>query len=324
VVTFAVDFTGSEHDFQPSAIRPDRDAPYVQAVAEYVNARHTDIMLDTPDLLAQQEVTLRARDLPGMGDMDTSLYLLCREIRQHSTVALSGESADEVFGGYPWFRDERALNANTFPWLAIFPRTGGLPALVTEEVRSVLRPREYIADRYAEALSEVPYLDGETGLDRRMREIFYLNLTRFLPNLLDRKDRMSMAGGLEVRVPFCDHRLVEYVWNIPWEMKTVGDIEKGILRRAVADLLPETVVARRKSAYPSTTNPTYEAAVRDATYSLLADAEAPGFQIFDREKVRATLHDRQWDYRAAVSPAAWLVHLQGINRWMEIYGVRLA
>lgn len=323
VVTFAVDFTGSEHDFQPSTIRPDRDAPFVQAVAEHIHARHTDIVLDTPDLLAQQEVTLRARDLPGMGDMDTSLYLLCREIRRYSTVALSGESADEVFGGYPWFHDERALSADTFPWLVSFPRSSGLSSLFSDEVGALVRPGEYIADRYAEALSEVPYLDGETGRDRRMREIFYLNLTRFLPNLLDRKDRMSMAVGLEVRVPFCDHRLVDYVWNIPWEMKTAGNIEKGILRLAIADLLPEPVVTRRKSAYPSMTSPAYEAAVRDATHSLLADARAPVFQLFDREKVRAAIHERRWDSRDVVSPAAWLAHLQGINRWMQIYRVRL-
>ena len=156
-------------------------------------------------------------------------------------MALSGESADEVFGGYAWFHDEAAVARPGFPW---WLDDTGLANVLAGDLRERIRPADYVGDRYAEALAEVPRLPGETGVARRMREVSYLALTRFLPVLLDRKDRMSMAVGLEVRVPFCDHRLVEYVFNTPWSLKTFDGREKSLLRHATADTLPRSVVER--------------------------------------------------------------------------------
>ena len=84
---------------------------------------------------------------------------------------------------------------------------------------------------YEETMKEVPLLDGEDGEAVKRRQLFYLNMTWFMSTLLERKDRMSMGASLEVRVPFADHRLVEYAWNIPWEMKSIGGLEKGIYER---------------------------------------------------------------------------------------------
>ncbi|MCC5697555.1 asparagine synthase C-terminal domain-containing protein, partial [Klebsiella pneumoniae] len=199
---------------------------------------HKDIVLD-PNSLADPEVrraAVQARDLPlGLGDMDQSLYLLFKEIRKHSTVALSGESADEVFGGYKWFHDPEVQRANTFPWLGATDNVSRNGALNSELVDK-LDLASYVADNYRSALDEVARLDGESDHERRMREISYLHLTRFVRFLLDRKDRMSMAVGLEVRVPFCDHRLVEYVFNAPWALKTFDGREKSLLRHATADV----------------------------------------------------------------------------------------
>src|SRR5262249_39256839 len=191
---------------------------------------------------------------------DASLYLLFRAIRERSTVALSGESADEVFGGYLWFHDREAIAAETFPWVAmrggwIGPET--LPSLLDPAFITKLDFPRHLSARYREAIAEVPRLPGESGHERRMREICYLNLTRFLPALLDRKDRMSMASGLEVRVPFCDHRLVEYVFNTSWAMKTFDGREKSLLRAASAGLLPRSVLEPRQSPYPPTRDPAH-------------------------------------------------------------------
>jgi asparagine synthase (glutamine-hydrolysing) len=214
---------------------------------------------------------LRARDLPGMGDMDASLYLLFQEIRRHSTVALSGESADEVFGGYRWFHDPVIVNTPTFPW-AMTSFSNGRDLLDPGLNERVLA---YQARRYHEALEQVPYLPGVSAFERRMREICYLHLTRMVRVLLDRKDRLSMAVGLEVRVPFCDHRLVEYVFNTPWSYKTYDGREKSLLRGAVADTLPESVVRRVKSPYPATQNASYEAAIKDRLGEIVTDPSAP-------------------------------------------------
>ncbi|MDA3630063.1 asparagine synthase (glutamine-hydrolyzing) [Saccharopolyspora sp. WRP15-2] len=274
VRSFAVDFLGQAENFVPDDLRATPDTPYVHDVAQHVGSKHQDIVL-SPDALADPAVrraTVQARDLPmGLGDMDQSLYLLFKAIREHSTVALSGESADEVFGGYQWFHDPEVRKADTFPWLAaVRAHRDGESQVLDPHVQDVLSLESYVADRYRESLAAVPTLDGESAFERRMREISYLHLTRFVRILLDRKDRMSMAVGLEVRVPFCDHRLVEYVFNAPWALKNFDGREKSLLRHATADALPKSVVDRVKSPYPSTQDPKYAAALQAQVSDLVA------------------------------------------------------
>jgi asparagine synthase (glutamine-hydrolysing) len=256
--------------------------------------------------------------------MDTSLYLLFKAIRKHSTVALSGESADEVFGGYRWFHDPGAVNADTFPWLAA---QGGARFTALEEVldQDLLRKLDisgYRAQRYRQALDEVPRLPGEDGLQARMREISYFHLSRFVQILLDRKDRMSMALGLEVRVPFCDHRLVDYVFNTPWSMKTFDGHEKSLLRAAVADMLPRSVLERRKSPYPSTQDPAYEKALREEAARLFSAGPLAAAPLVDLSKVRAMLDQPQGTVSRHDVRAALEGFLQ-FNAWLELYQVRI-
>ncbi|MFI7067131.1 asparagine synthase (glutamine-hydrolyzing) [Kribbella sp. NPDC050124] len=315
--TFAVDFAGSAADFRADANRPTLDAPYVRTLVEHIESRHTDVVLDVPDLLSTFERATRARDLPCLGDLDGSLYLLFEAIAGRSTVALSGESADEVFGGYAWFHDRRAIARDGFPWNL---DDTGFANVLTPALKQRLQPQRYAADRYADALAEVPRLAGEDGVDRRMREVSYLALTRFLPVLLDRKDRMSMAVGLEVRVPFCDTRLVEYVWNVPWAMKAIDGTPKGLLRRVAADLLPRELVDRPKTMYPTAPDPRYDAAVRAAARSLLAGDSAIR-PLLDVERVTALVDGDSrrpaWMQRMA------LAYLTQIELWLRRYEVKL-
>jgi asparagine synthase (glutamine-hydrolysing) len=291
VRSFAVDFVGQTENFKADVMRATPDAPYAHALAEHVGADHRDIVLDTTDLMdpAHRDAVLVSRDLPyGLGEGDTSLYLLFKAIRGQSTVALSGESADEIFGGYRWFHDPEAVGSDTFPWLhairngfAAQNPNSTREALLAPGLLAKLDLPAYQQDRYREALTEVPRLDGETGLQRRMREISYVHLTRFVQFLLDRKDRTSMATGLEVRVPFCDHRLVEYVFNAPWSMKTFDGREKSLLRAAARDVLPDVVADRVKSPYPSTQDPRYAEALRGELRELLGDSGSPVRELID-------------------------------------------
>lgn len=290
--SFAVDFVGYTEGFQADSMRDTPDGPYVQDLVKHVGPDHHDIVLSPDDLMdpAVRAAVLRARDLPApTGDIDTSLYLLFRSIRERSTVALSGESADEVFGGYRWFHDPAAVQADTFPWMAAAGGEGGPAQLLDPALAQKLDLAGYTRQRYREALDEVPRLPGETGLERRMREVCYLHLTRFVQILLDRKDRMSMGVGLEVRVPFCDHRLVEYVFNTPWSMKTFDGREKSLLRAATRDLLPQSIADRVKSPYPSTQDPNYERALRAQVSDVLADPGAPVLDLIDPAPLRDAL-----------------------------------
>jgi asparagine synthase (glutamine-hydrolysing) len=290
VRSFAVDFAGQAENFVADELRGTPDTPFVHDVARTAGTDHQDIVLDA-QALADPEVrakVIRARDLPaGFGDLDTSLYLLFRAIREHSTVALSGESADEVFGGYLQFFDEEARSADTFPWLVRLGRHFGDDAgVLRPDLVKTLELTEYVADGYRAAVAGIRRLDGESDFEYRMRRICHLHLTRFVRILLDRKDRASMAVGLEVRVPFCDHRLVEYVYNTPWALKSFDGREKSLLREATADLLPRSVYDRVKSPYPSTQDPRYAVVLRDQVRELLSRSGHPVFDLVDPGRLR--------------------------------------
>ncbi len=236
----------------------------------------------------------------------------------------SGECADEVFGGYPWFHHERLMNAGTFPW-SIDPSVR--MSVMSGELIEAVKPVEYAAARYAETLGEVPRLSGESALEARRRELFYLNFTWFMQTLLDRKDRMSMAHGLEVRVPYCDHRLVQYVWNIPWETKMLNGREKGLLRKALEGVLPEDVLYRKKSPYPKTHNPAYETTVRERLGEALHDPSSSLLPLIDRKAVNDMLSEssdlsKPWFGQLMARPQlyAWLLQ---IDMWLRKYKVSL-
>ncbi len=282
VRTFAVDLADQAANFKPNERSPNRDTPYVHDMAEHVGSDHTDIVLDHNQLadLDIRRTMIRARDLPiGNGDRDASLYLLFKAIRQHSTVALSGESADEMFGGYRDFHDPTMQQTDAFPWIAFGDTTS---EILTPALNSAVDLDTYLQDRYTEAVREVASLDGEDDFTHRMRVMSYVHLTRLLRILLDRKDRMSMAVGLEVRVPYCDHRLVEYVYNTPWSLKTYDGREKSLLRGAARDVLPESVAQRVKSPYPSTSDPRYVAVIQAAAKDVLGTGDDALFNLIDR------------------------------------------
>ncbi len=326
LTTFSVDYAENDRYFRSSAFQPDADAPWVNRVSEFFGTSHHHVTIDTPQLVDALADAVRARDLPGMADVDASLLLFCREIKKKATVALSGECADEVFGGYPWFHSEEALTAGTFPWARA---TRGRERLLTWDLHNHIRPEEYMAWRYGETLAEVPRLPGEDPLESRRREMSYLNITWFMTTLLDRKDRMSMATGLEVRVPFCDHRLVEYVWNIPWAMKACDGQAKGILRRAMAGVLPGDVLARRKSPYPKTHNPTYLATVRDHLKQVLDDPASPLLPLIDITAVRnlvqsdAAAFDRKPWFGQLMTGAQLFAYLVQVDIWLREYRVSI-
>ncbi|HOV79458.1 MAG TPA: asparagine synthase (glutamine-hydrolyzing) [Bacillota bacterium] len=317
--TYSVDYAGNDKYFRPDHFQPDSDARWVKIVSAFLGTRHHVVDIDTPELVEALVPAALANDLPGMADIDSSLYLFCREIKKGATVALSGESADEVFGGYPWFYEAGDRPRGCFPWIRLLRERA---KFLSPGLAERLRLEEYVAERYREAVAEVPRLKGEDPFEARMRELLYLNITRFMQTLLDRKDRMSMACGLEVRVPYCDHRLVEYVWNIPWAMKTCDNNAKGILRRALSGMLPQEVLARRKSPYPKTHSPSYTAAVGRIVLSILDDPGSPLPLLVNKESVRelagsnGAAFDRPWFGQLMRGPQ-FLAYLIQVDAWLR-------
>ncbi|MCF3101318.1 asparagine synthase (glutamine-hydrolyzing) [Streptomyces roseoverticillatus] len=328
VQSFALDFARHAENFTADDWRGTRDSPYADLLARHAGTDHRVVTLPPSALLdpAAREAVMRARDLPfDLGDGDTSLYLLFKAVREQCTVALSGESADEVFGGYRWFHHPDSVAADTFPWLAppfgtgiSGPGSGPGEALLDRGLLEKIDLQGYRARRYHEALAEVPHVAGASPVERRMREIGYLHLTRFVQWMLDRKDRASMAVGLEVRVPFCDHRLVEYVFNTPWAMKTFDGREKSLLRAATRDLLPSEIADRVKAPYPTTRDPYYLDGLRTALKRVTEGPDSPVRPLLDGPSLAAaTADDPQPGYRTGTELVL------ALDFWLRTHDVSL-
>lgn len=323
--TFSIDYEENARYFEKNSFQPTSDADFIGKVVEaHLTDQHTFVMDNhvLADLL--KEATIY-RDLPGMADVDSSLLWFCSQTKQHVTVALSGECADEIFGGYPWFYREDDLNRDGFPWI----RSASVRSrLLNKKWQKNLPLQEYMLARYQDTIDEAPLLDGEDALATKRRQLFYLNMHWFMPTLLDRKDRMSMGASFEARVPFSDHHLVEYVWNIPWEMKTYQGREKGILRKALEGLLPDEILYRKKSPYPKTYHPAYTAAVTKWMNDIIADKDARLFDLFDRKAIRKLVAsggeemDAPWFGQLMKGPQL-LAYLGQIDHWLRHYHVQI-
>ena len=267
---------------------------------------------------------VRARDLPCMADVESSMLYFCKKVAAYHKVTLTGECADEIFGGYPWFHKKECFEADTFPWSMDFkPRT----MLLREDVLRELPIEEYVSAAYQKTIAETPVLEGERGEEKRRREISYLNLRWFMQTLLDRMDRTSMHVGLEARVPFADHRIIEYAWNVPWDMKYRNGVVKALLRAAGKEYLPEEVLYRRKSPYPKTYDPAYEQLVRRYMLEVIEDVDAPIRALIDGEKVKQFM-EQPSDYARPfygqlMAGPQLLAYLLQVNDWLEHYKIRI-
>lgn len=320
--TYSIDYEDNDKYFKADEYQPDSDEAWARKVSEYIGSIHHEVKVNNIELCSALRDAVLANDLPGMADVDSSLYLFCREVRKNATVVLSGECSDEIFGGYPWFRREEDINADTFPWSK---SVNERKKLIAPELRR-LDLEGIVREQYEETLRQVPRLEGEDPREARMRELFFLNIKWFMITLLNRKDRMSMANSLEVRVPFADFRLVEYLYNVPWKMKYCDNREKGLLRRALKGLLPEDALYRRKSPYPKTHSPEYTEAVKSVMRAILDDKSSRIHGLLDEEAVRLLVETggesfkKPW-YGQLMKGPQLIAYLIQLELWLREYNV---
>ena len=320
--TYSVDYRDNARYFRANHFQPNSDSDYIGLMEDYLGANGHRIILDTDQLVSALFEAAEARDLPGMADVDSSMLLLCRATKKASTVILSGECADEIFGGYPWYRDPEIRAVNGFPWAQT---TDYRATFVAPELLSWLDPREFVDNRYQETLRQAEFLPGTDPLERRMKEMMVLNLRWFMQTLLDRKDRMSMWSGLEVRVPFCDKRIVEYLYTVPWRYKDHQGQEKGLLRHAFRDLLPQEIAQRKKSPYPKTWNPDYMAAVSRLLRQELESPRSPLLDFLSKDALLGLCSENRslpWYGQLMTTPQTIAYFLQ-LAHWMRSYHVEL-
>ena len=321
--TWSVDYRDNDKYFTKSIFQPNSDDSYIDQMVDFLGTHHHRVVLEPEALCAALLPATDARALPGMADVDSSLLLFCAAVKRGgTTVCLSGECADELFGGYPWYHREEILFEDTFPW----SRSVGLRlGLLTPD--AVRNGEEFVRQHYRDTCDRVPKLSSDDKKAARMREMFVLNLDWFMATLLDRKDRMSMYSGLEVRVPFCDHRIVEYAYNMPWNFKSLEGREKGIVRRAFADELPKEIVYRKKSPYPKTFHPVYTRLCADYVRRIFEDNTSVAASLFDRNAVQKLMQRPEslaepWFGQLMRTPQIFAYIIQ-LDRWFRHYHVKI-
>ena len=321
--TWSVDYRDNDKYFTKSIFQPNSDDSYIDQMVDFLGTHHHRVVLEPEALCAALLPATDARALPGMADVDSSLLLFCAAVKRGgTTVCLSGECADELFGGYPWYHREEILFEDTFPW----SRSVGLRlGLLTPD--AVRNGEEFVRQHYRDTCDRAPKLSSDDKKAARMREMFVLNLDWFMATLLDRKDRMSMYSGLEVRVPFCDHRIVEYAYNMPWDFKSLEGREKGIVRRAFADELPKEIVYRKKSPYPKTFHPVYTRLCADYVCRIFEDNTSVAASLFDRNAVQKLMQRPEslaepWFGQLMRTPQIFAYIIQ-LDRWFRHYHVKI-
>lgn len=322
LTTFSVDYEGNDRFFIPGKFQPNRDNDYIDIMQKELESRHHWTIITPKALVDALEESTIARDLPGMADVDFSLLIFCKDISRNVKVALSGECADEIFGGYPWFRDPEVRSKVGFPWAQ---NTAMRSELLTEAIRQQINPEEFVMDQYEKTINDTDILPGTTKEEVRMKQMVNLNYCWFMQTLLDRKDRMSMYSGLEVRVPFCDYRIAEYMYGVPWEFKDYHGQEKGLLRQAMTGILPEQVLWRKKSPYPKTFHPEYLEIVRSRLERIMQDPSQPVHQILNREALKKLLDaDFTWPwYGQLMKLPQTIAYVLQINCWLNTYKVKI-
>lgn len=322
--TFSVDYIDNDKNFKANDFQPDSDNKYIEIMKEKYDFEHKYIKLDSKELIDSLYSAMKARDLPGMADVDSSLLEFLKAMKEDVDIVLSGEFADETFGGYPWFYREECLNSDTFPWsISLDTRQR-----ILNKKYSDINLKEYTDNIYNEFVKKTPIRDEEGEMDKKIKKLMYLNIHWFGATLVDRTDRMSVESSLIVRVPFMDYELLQYIWNIPWKMKTLLNREKGLLRVAYKDTLPEEVCFRKKSPYPKTYNPEYTNNVKEKLLEILNDDTQPILQLIDKEEVLNIINNldeiftRPW-FGQLMTGTQFMAYLIQINMWLIEYNIEI-
>lgn len=322
--TYSFDFVNNDKYFKSNPFQPSSDKPYATKMVEFLDSKHTYLECDNYTMADCLYESVDARDLPAMADVDSSMLHFCRQVKQFNKVTLTGECADEIFGGYPWFHKDECFNAKTFPWsMDINARK----SFLSDAFLSELCMEEYINKTYEDSIAETPRLYEDSKIEARRREIAYLNLRWFMQTLLDRMDRTSMYSGLEARVPFADHRIIEYVWNVPWSIKYKGNMVKHLLRESARGLLPDEILFRKKSPYPKTYDPAYEKLLQQRFIDIIENPSSPILTFIDKKKVYQFLNSpsdyaKPW-YGQLMAGPQMIAYMIQVNYWLEKYHIQI-
>lgn len=297
-----------------------KDSEFAGFMSRILNSEHKSIVVDQAEIFGRSNDVARVRDLPCAMSQEIAMLKLFEGIKNKQTVVLSGEGADEVSSGYYFFFSEKAKNGMINPIALdmgsneVFRRQ-----MFHTSLRRHTQPLEYLEALGKEIWESIPNFSDNLS-ENTFKKLQYCHLRHFLPYLLDRVDRLSMACGLETRVPFCDHKLSQFIFNIPSNLLMRRGIEKYALRKALRNRLPEKIINRRKSVFPYLASSELNGRLYSIYKSVTAAPESnvrrilsPSFVSKWYETARRDTHAAK-GFQAGMLSAITLEHLTSVNR----------
>lgn len=320
LTTYSIDYEGNDKFFKGNDFQVSLDEDFINIMSKKFNTNHKMKVITQEDVVNYLEKTLYLRDYPGMIDIDSSLLWFSEAISNDYKVILSGEVADEIFGGYPWFYKDKLNDRNEFPWINNIDYRQNL---LNKNITKKINIHKIVKKEYKRTIKELPKKDRKD----KYKKLFYINMTHFMTTLLDRKDRMTMGATIEARVPFADTKLIEYLWNVPFSYKYRNNTEKYILREAFRDILPEEILTRKKNPYPKTHNPIFLDMVKKLLKLRLENKESILYKIFNIDEVNKLLsddydYDIPWFGQLMTKPQL-IAYLYQFDLWIEKYNIKI-
>lgn len=322
--TFSFDYTDNKDYFQSNSFQPSLDRPYVDIMVDSLGTKHSYLECTQETLFDYLKDSVLAHDLPAMADVDSSLLYFCKQVKKDADIVLTGECADEVFGGYPWFHREDLLSLKTFPWTpSLSPRTD----LMKKDFVEALGMNDYVQNAYYNTIQKIDYLPLERDADKAKRRNGYLSLYWFMVTLLNRMERCSSQANLTARVPFADRALAEYIYNAPWNMKLRNGVVKNLLREGFRGIVPDEVLFRKKSPYPKTYHPAYEKMLQNSLREIITDSASPLHSFMEKDAV-LTFIDKKKDlgtpwYGQLMAGPQMMAYLIQIDFWIKEYKIQI-
>lgn len=315
--TYSISYEGQKDYFKAYDYQTSMDDEYIDDMVLKYQSEHKNVTLSQEDLIQGLETSLIARDMPGMADIDSSFYLFSKEISKNHKVCLSGECADEIFGGYPWFYKEELYNQPHFPWM----RDLDLKMKLFHKDIQSLNIKDYIIKQYHQSLNEIDSNDFK-------QKMMYINMEWFMQTLLTRCDSQTMRSSIEVRVPFASTKIFEYLYNMPYSYMFYDNEEKGILRKAFEKDLPESITHRKKNPYPKTHHPLYTKLIVEKLKESLKDSSNILYQLFDKEALMKLIETKGESFKAPwfgqlMMGPQLLAYLYQIALWGKIYKIKI-
>lgn len=318
--TYSIDYEGNKEEYKTNSFETSRDEDYIHFITNKNGINHKTVLIDSKTIFDYLKSTVILKDSPGMADIDSSLLFLSKEISNNHKVCLSGECADELFAGYPWFKD---LDFKSFPWIR---NIDSRIDIVNDEIKNKIDFKGYLNKRFEEVINETPIDIKDDELKIKELKLNYLNIMYFMQSLIKRNDLITSGASLEVRVPFADKRIVEFAYNLPLEQKRLNNMEKQILRDSFKNDLPIEIFKRHKSPYPKSQSLTWHKIIKEEVIKIL-DNDTPLSKIFNIDKLKEiVINDKELDvpwYGQLMRRDAFLAFIYQIHYWLNEYNIEV-